>query len=77
MQDPWDNALAIYLQQKGAHNPEILEKQQSGPQEMLYTVSAESWAVPSEWGVGTVRRITVWVDGQGNTNTGEVGQDPF
>ena len=77
MVDPWDSALDAYLRQQGASNPRIVDKRPSQvAHEIVYTVEADSWATPSQFGAGNVREITVWRDGQGTAIMGEVGRAP-
>lgn len=73
--DPWDNALDAHLQQV-AGNPRVLDEQPYASQEYLYEVEADSWTAPSQSGAGNVRHFTVWSDGMGTANIGEVGLMP-
>lgn len=74
--NPWESVLATYLQQQGATNPRIVQQQPHGPNEVLFTVEADSWTVPSQFGADKERMFTVWADGSGTANVGEVGLMP-
>ncbi len=71
--DPGAVNILSYCQTLGAQNPRIVHRQEQDAQTTLYVVEADVWGVPSQFGVtGNERAFTLWMDGQGNANVGEV-----
>lgn len=71
--DSWDHALATSRYIVGAQNPSIVSKQPHGPEEWLYAVTADTWAVPSQFADGNMRRFLVWTGARGSAIIWDVG----
>jgi hypothetical protein len=74
--DPLMSDLERVLQLHGPTNPQVMNKQRTGPESFLYTVTADDWAVPLEGATDNVRYFQVVVDPVSGVSIAEISPRP-